>query len=77
MSNKKLIEKLYNKPLDEILRQMYVIEGLSMRDIAKELCVSHNTIRNWVEEYKFHRHKPAWNKGLNKEEMKRILNMRK
>ena len=77
MSNKKLIEKLYNKPLEEILREMYVINGLSLRTIADELCVCHNTVKNWIDEYHLHYKKPAWNKGLSKKEMEQIINLKK
>jgi transposase len=73
----KLIEQIHGKPLIDILRDKYVIEGLSCKNIGEQLGVSEMTILRWVKKYRLHFHKTAWNKGLNKEEMERVINLKK
>lgn len=76
-SMQKLIEKIYDKPLVDILRQLYVIDGLSCKDIGEQLGVSDMTILRWVNEYKLHFKKTAWNKGLSKKEMEQVIRLTK
>lgn len=39
------------RPVHEVLREMYVVEGRSQVDIAKELGVTRLTVAMWLREF--------------------------
>ena len=47
---KVLLEKLFGKPYNELLVEMYVEKGMSIREIAKELGLSIGTVHNTIKE---------------------------
>lgn len=76
MSNyQKLIEKIYGIPLEELLRQKYLIEEMPVYKIAEEFGVSHTTVHRWISQFQLHYKRPIWNKGLNKDEMQQIIDL--
>jgi transposase len=62
-------------PLEELLRQKYLVEGIPVYKIAEEFGVSHTTVHRWIRQFRLHYKKPIWNKGLTKEEMQRIIEL--
>lgn len=76
MSNLKiLLERIYNKPIREILRELYIEQDMSYREMAKELNVNYTTVRNWVKEEELHKIRSSWDKNLSPEEKRRILEL--
>lgn len=73
----RILEKNLNTSLDEYLRIEYVEKGKTFEDIALTLGVSPSSIRLWIYQLEYPRRRKAWNKGLNKAEMKEIIEMRK
>lgn len=68
MSLKKLVERAYNKPIDEILRELYVEKNMTQKELAKELTVAQKTIQNWLCEYDIYRPKNIGNKNWKRKE---------
>lgn len=51
MGLKELIERWKGDDLREVLRKMYVDEGLNQTQIAEKLLVSQSIVSVWLEEY--------------------------
>ena len=47
----KFLEKHYRKPIREILRELYIDKGMTMKEVSEELCVSIGTISRWLKRY--------------------------
>lgn len=58
----KLVEKAHGgeKPLEEILRVLYVEEGLNIHQIGKELGISPSTAYRWLKEADITMRKMTW-----------------
>lgn len=56
MSTKQLLERLYSKPLEEILKHFYIEKDMSMEEVAKEMTVSVGSIANWLSKYNIVKH---------------------
>jgi predicted DNA-binding protein YlxM (UPF0122 family) len=56
MSTKQLVERLYNKPIEEILKYFYLEKDMSMEEVSKELTVSVGSIVNWLNKYGITKH---------------------
>lgn len=54
------IEREYGKPIDEILREMYVDKEMTMKDIASALDVNLRTVQRWVKECGIKARKMTW-----------------
>ena len=47
-SNMKLIERIYDKDIETLLKEDYTIGQMSIRAIAKKYGISHNTLNKWI-----------------------------
>ena len=54
------IEREYGKPIQELLREMYVEKGMTMREIAEVLDVNIRTIQRWSKECGIQARKMMW-----------------
>lgn len=51
MGTRQLLERLYNKPLEEILKHFYLEQDMTMEQVAKEMSVSVGSVVNWLNQY--------------------------
>lgn len=75
--NQERLERYLQMPLREYLRKRYVEDELTIKQVAKELNCAVGTVFNWISFYNLNQNKPKWNKGLNKGEMKEILELKR
>lgn len=54
------LEKQYGKEIEELLREMYVDEGKTIRQIADELILSDKTVWTWLKEIGIQTRKMKW-----------------
>jgi len=54
----KLIERIYGQSIQELLRKMYVEDGMTLEQIGDELGVALSTIYRWVVEFNLHQKRP-------------------
>lgn len=54
------LEKQYGKEIEELLREMYVDEGKTIRQIADELIISDKTVWTWLKEIGIQTRKMKW-----------------
>lgn len=47
----RLLEMLYQKPINELLKELYVDRGLTIKQIAKELEISSYAVWSWLKEF--------------------------
>lgn len=73
----RLLEKIHGKPLEETLRQMYLVEEMPVYKIAEQLGVAPASVHRWLKQYNFSYHKPNWQKGLSKQEIEKVINLNK
>lgn len=73
----KLLERIYNKPVSEILREFYTEQDMTLVEIAQELDIGKDTVRKLIIKYGLHKKRPPWNLGLNKDEQKKIIELGK
>lgn len=71
----KLIERIYGQPIKEIIRKMYVEDGMTLEAIGEELGVATSTVYRWVTEFSLHQKRPPWNYKLTKEERIKIAKL--
>lgn len=45
----KLVEYICGRSIEDVLHIMYIEEGKSIRDIAKELDVHYHTVNTWLK----------------------------
>ena len=69
----RLIERLYEMPLRDLMCDLYIAKNKPTAEIATILGVSRATVDRWIKEFNIHYRKPVWNKGLSGEERAKVL----
>lgn len=60
MGIKELLEKYEKLPLEDILRQKYIDEDMTISQVAEELKVSVGQVHNWLSKYQITKQKKMW-----------------
>jgi transposase len=47
----KLVEKAFGKPVEELLRELYLDKGMTLAEIANEIFVSEITVLLWMRKF--------------------------
>lgn len=54
-----LVQLRTGRPVDEVLRDLYVERGLSQVEVAAELGITRNTVAMWLREFRIEKPVPA------------------
>lgn len=49
--SEQLVEQRHGAPVDELIRRLYVDEGLSQDQVARQLGVGRKAVINWMAEF--------------------------
>ena len=60
MSLQKVLEQWKNKPLKELLIEMYIDKDMNIRDISKELCISVGVVHKYLKDFGINKEKKLW-----------------
>lgn len=72
----KMLEKMHNKSIEQILGEMYVERNMRLVDIAEELGISFDTTRRWIFDLNLQRNRPLIPINITKKQRKELLKVR-
>lgn len=56
-----VIEAWKGKPLEELLKELYLDKDMSMKEIANELCISIGVVHRYLTKFHICKQKDLWN----------------
>ena len=58
------IEAREGRPMDEILRDLYCVQQLTVEEVAAELGLTKGAISRWLERFGIDRRPTSWRKAV-------------
>lgn len=58
-----LLEARFGKPIDELLRSLYVDEGLTVEEVGQRLDLTKGTVSRWMERFGITSRRPGTRKA--------------
>lgn len=76
MSIRAMLEEWKGKSAEEILREEYIDNNKSVRQVAADLHLGIGTVFNWLTEFGLHKFNEPWTNKLSKEEINEIIKLK-